>query len=113
MAAACVVAVGAAQAEHIWWNYDPLLEKAQTRLYRVEGVRDVAFHQYADGAFYPYLGVSMQEFSMAQQRRVCEIVWKQYNISAVFEYENYLLEGDGWNRLDCEDIYPELRPRLS
>jgi len=110
--AALLVAAWSVQAEHLWWNFDPLLEDAQDRLYRVKGVQDVKFYQYADGAFYPYLGVSMHEFSMAQQRHVCEIVWKRYNISAVFEYANYITDGDGWNRLDCADIYPELRPRL-
>lgn len=100
----------AVSAEGQWWSSEPAVEDAKTRLYRVKGIRSVFFHRDSAGYYEPHLVVDKMEFSLAQQKAACEIIWRKYGISTFYEYQGHMEEDQLVHPLNCDKEYPELAP---
>lgn len=105
-----VASSGSIMAGGQWWTSDPAVEDAKIRLYRIKGIRSVFFHRDSAGTYQPHLVVSKMEFSLAQQKAACEIIWRKYGISAVYEYQGDLEVDQMVTPLNCATEYPELAP---
>ena len=112
LAAGCLMVLSVtAVAQGQWWTSDPATEEAKKRLYNVKGIRGVFFHRDNEGVFQPLLVVNKMEFSEAQQKAACEIIWTKFGINSGYEYQGYLEYDQMFVPVECSVPYPDLAPK--